>query len=281
MVNKPNKGLSFAQGKVGWPFFGSELRRRREAVPLTQQQLGDRVYVSGTYIGLIEAAVRKPQLDLARRIDSELGTDGLLARMCKELIDNSPHAAYFADAAELEAEAVAISEYAPTLVPGLLQTEEYVRALMAPAAALLLDSTLVESRVRARTDRAALLDNPTTPVLWAVLHETVLRVPVGGETLMARQLTHIARLVHDERILAQVLPFSAKAHAASGSMFALMTFAAAPPVAYSEGQYSGQLLDTPAMVAKYQLSYDLIRAAALSPEASLALIESVAEDYRT
>lgn len=279
MVNKPNKGLSFAQGKVGWPFFGSELRRRREAVPLTQQQLGERVYVSGTYIGLIEAAVRKPQLDLARRIDSELGTDGLLARMCKELIDSSPHAPYFADAAALEVEAVTIGEYAPTRIPGLLQTEEYVRALMAPSTALLLDSTLVETRIRARTDRAALLDEPTRPVLWVVLHETVLRVPVGGPALMARQLRHVADLVRRERILVQVLPFSENAHAASGSMFVLMTFEDAPPVAYSEGQYSGQLLDTPAMVAKYQQSYDLIRAAALSPEASLALMESVAEEY--
>ncbi|MET9518397.1 DUF5753 domain-containing protein [Streptomyces sp. NPDC002994] len=200
--------------------------------------------------------------------------------MCKELIDSSPHAPYFADAAALEVEAVAISEYAPTRIPGLLQTEEYVRSVMAPSAALLLDSALVETRIRARTDRAALLDDPTRPVLWAVLHETVLRVPVGGPALMARQLKHVADLVRRERILVQVLPFSANAHAASGSMFALMTFEDAPPVAYSEGQYSGQLLDTPTLVAKYQLSYDLIRAAALSPEASLALIESVAEDYK-
>ncbi len=279
-MSKPNKGLSFAQGKVGWPFFGSELKRQREAVALTQQQLGERVYVSGTYIGQIEAAVRKPQLDLAQRIDSELGTDGLLTRMCRELIDSSPHAPYFADAAALEVEALTISEYAPTRIPGLLQTEEYARALMAPSASLLLDSALVETRIRARTDRAALLDEPTKPVLWVVLHETVLRVPVGGQALLARQLTHLASLVRRERILVQVLPFSANAHAASGSMFVLMTFEDAPPVAYSEGQYSGQLLDSPALVAKYQLTYDLIRAAALSPEASLALIESVAEDYK-
>ncbi|MBT2506451.1 helix-turn-helix transcriptional regulator [Streptomyces sp. ISL-98] len=272
--------MSFSQGKVGWPFFGSELKRQREAVPLTQQQLGERVYVSGTYVGQIESAIRKPQLDLAQRFDAELGTDGLLTRMCRELIDSSPHAPYFADAAALEVEAATISEYAPTLIPGVLQTEEYVRALMAPSAALLLDSALVETRIRARTDRAALLDDPTRPVLWAVLHETVLQVAVGGPALMGRQLSHLASLVRSERILVQVLPFSANAHAASGSMFALMTFEEAPPVAYSEGQYSGQLLDTPAMVAKYQLSYDLIRAAALSPEASLSLIESVAEDYK-
>ncbi|WP_274561324.1 helix-turn-helix domain-containing protein [Streptomyces spiramyceticus] len=277
-MNKPNKGVSFSQGKVGWPFFGSELKRQREAVPLTQQQLGERVYVSGTYVGQIESAIRKPQLDLAQRFDAELGTDGLLTRMCKELIDSSPHPAYFADAAALEAEALTISEYAPTLVPGLLQTEEYVRALMAPAAALVLDQDM-DVWARARAARAGLLDDPTKPVLWAVLHETVLRVPVGGPAAIARQLTHIAALVRRGRILVQVLPFTAGSHAASGGMFAVMTFEDAPPVAYSEGQHSGQLLDIPALVAKYQRSYDLIRAAALSPEASLALIEAAAEDY--
>ncbi|WP_255306023.1 helix-turn-helix transcriptional regulator [Streptomyces sp. Wb2n-11] len=277
-MSKPNKGLSFAQGKVGWPFFGSELKRQREAVALTQQQLGERVYVSGTYIGQIEAAIRKPQLDLAQRIDSELGTDGLLARMCKELIDSSPHPAYFADAAALESEALTISEYAPTLVPGLLQTEEYVRALMAPAAALILDHDM-DTWARARAARAALLDGPTRPVLWVVLHEAVLRIPVGGPEVMARELEHIAELVRRGRILVQVLPFAAGAHAASSGMFAVMTFDDAPPVAYSEGQHSGQLLDIPPLVAKYQRSYDLIRAAALSPEASLALIESAAEDF--
>ncbi|GAA1531564.1 helix-turn-helix transcriptional regulator [Streptomyces albidochromogenes] len=278
MANKPNTGLSFAQGKVGWPFFGSELKRRREAASLTQQQLGDRVYVSGAYIGLIEAAVRKPRFDLARRIDSELGTDGLLARMCKELIDSSPHPAYFADAATLEADAITISEYAPTLVPGLLQTEEYVRALMAPTAALVLDHDM-DTWARARAARAALLDGPTRPVVWVVLHETVLRIPVGGREVMARELSHIAALVRRGRILVQVLPFSAGAHAASSGMFAVMTFDDAPPVAYSEGQHSGQLVDMPPLVAKYQRSYDLIRAAALSPQASLALIESAAEDF--
>ncbi|MEV8311104.1 Scr1 family TA system antitoxin-like transcriptional regulator [Streptomyces flavidovirens] len=113
--------------------------------------------------------------------------------MCKELIDSSPHPAYFADAATLEAETLTISEYAPTLVPGLLQTEEYVRALMAAAAALILDHDM-DTWARARAARAALLDGPTKPVLWAVLHETVLRVPVGGREVMARELAHVAEL---------------------------------------------------------------------------------------
>lgn len=81
------------------------------------------------------------------------------------------------------------------------------------------------------------------------------------------------------RIIVQVLPFSAGGHAAMDGGLKLMAFSDAPPLAYLDGLGSGQLLDDPASVAGYELTYDLLVASALSPEASLALIESVAEDH--
>ncbi|MFJ4920686.1 Scr1 family TA system antitoxin-like transcriptional regulator [Streptomyces sp. NPDC088725] len=269
---------AFRQPRFGWDFFGSELKRRREVVGLTQQELGDRVFCSGAYIGQFETAIRKPQYDLAKRMDAELKTDGLFGRMCDDLINSSPHPAYFTHAAYLESLATSIGEYAPTRMPGLLQTESYARALMRPSATLNRHRN-VDALVRERMERAALLDDPTKPVFWAVLHESVLRIPVGGPAVMAVQLTHIAGLIRRERIIVQILPFSAGAWAASSGMFNLMTFDDAPPVVYFESQHAGQLLDEPALVRKYQREYDLLRAAALSPEASLSLIESVSEDY--
>jgi hypothetical protein len=78
----------------------------------------------------------------------------------------------------------------------------------------------------------------------------------------------------------QVLPYAAGAHASMGGMLTLMEFEDAPPTAYTETSFSGTLVDDPAVVKRAQRAYDLLRAAALSPEASLALIESAAEDFR-
>lgn len=129
-------------------------------------------------------------------------------------------------------------------------------------------------------DRTQLLKDATRPVYWAVLHETALRVPVGGPTAMAQQLDRIAAMVRERKALVQVLPFSAGAHPAMGKMMWLMEFEDAPPTVYTEAVYSGNLLDDPALVRRTRADYDLLRAAALSPEASLALIESAAEDFR-
>jgi len=97
---------------------------------------------------------------------------------------------------------------------------------------------------------------------------------------MAQQLEHIAAMVRERKALVQVLPFSVGAHPAMGKMMTLMGFDDAPPTVYTEGVLSGNLLDEPAVVKRAQSHYDLLRAAALSPEASLALIESAAEDFR-
>lgn len=257
--------------------YGSELRRLREEAGLSQDRLGEKVFCSGAYIGQLEAAVRKPQLDMSKQLDVIFGTGGLLTRICR-LANHSRHADYFEAAADLEARAKAIYEFAPALVPGVLQIEPYVRAFILAAQPTISDEAL-RTLVSARLERSRLLDDETRPLLWTILDENVLRRPIGGRTVMAAQLLHIAELVEKRRIIVQVLPYSAGAHALLGGMMTIMTFDDAPPVAYMEGAHAGQLLDDPAVLAECQMSYDLARAAALSTEASLSLLRSVAEEY--
>jgi transcriptional regulator with XRE-family HTH domain len=132
-------------------FYGSELRREREQADYSQEQLGEKVFCSGTYIGLFEAGKRRPQPDLSRLFDQIFGSGQHFQRLC-HLARKSKHADYFADAAELEKEAKTISEYAPMLVPGLLQTEGYARALVNAAQRFEPQET-IDELVRARIER--------------------------------------------------------------------------------------------------------------------------------
>lgn len=265
--------------QAAWEFFGAELKRRREDAGLTQSALGLQVFVSGAYIGQFEQAIRKPQLDVAQRIDEILQSDGIFERMCRKLIDDKRYADYFGHVVELERLATKICEFAPTVVPGLLQTAPYARSITR-ATNPFRGVDYVEDKVVARLERSVILQDATRPVYWAVLHECVLRVPVGGPAVMSEQLVHIASLVRDFTVLVQVLPFSAGACPLPTGTLKLMEFDDAPATAYTEAVFSGELLDDPALVKRSHDAYDLLRAAALSPEASLALIESAAEDYR-
>ncbi|MET8678110.1 helix-turn-helix transcriptional regulator [Streptomyces sp. NPDC004647] len=258
-------------------FYGAELRRLREAAGMSQDKLGEQLFCSGAYIGQIEAAAQKPQLEVAERLDRVLNTDGSLARMCR-VVNRSRHPEYFAEAADLESGAETISEYGPMVVPGLLQTEAYARALTR-AAHPFAPQEEVEGHVAARLDRARILDDPTGPELWVILHEAALQVQVGGCAAIREQLAHIVDSACSNRALVQVLPDSAGAHAFVNGMVSLMTFTDSPPVAYVEGAHIGQLVDDAEVVARYQRSFDLVRAAALSPEASLTLIEMAAEEH--
>ncbi|MDT3397932.1 helix-turn-helix transcriptional regulator [Streptomyces sp. B1866] len=278
MANGPKKAY-LGSIQAAWLFFGSELKRRREAAGLTQAELGMRIFCSGGYVGQFEQAVRKPQLELARRIDDALQTDGFFGRMCEELVNASSYADYFAAAAELEALAIRISEYAPTIVPGLLQTAEYARAITLAYHPFAPEEYVVE-KVDTRLERARILERPDPPEFWAVIHETVLRIPVGSRATMAEQLDRMAAMAKRRRVLLQVLPFSAGAHAMMAGMLYLMEFSDAPDTAYSEGLYNGRLLDDPALVKRCRTAYDLVRATALSREESLAMIESAAEGYK-
>lgn len=132
----------------------------------------------------------------------------------------------------------------------------------------------------ARLERARILADATRPEYWIVLHENVLRIPVSGPMSMAAQLAHISEMARHRMALVQVLTCAQGAHTSMSGMLQLMEFEDAPPTAYTESSFSGTLVDDPAVVKRARRAYDLLRAAALSPEASLDLIQSAAEDFK-
>ncbi|MFI6084074.1 Scr1 family TA system antitoxin-like transcriptional regulator [Streptomyces sp. NPDC051217] len=256
---------------------GAELRYARERAGTTQEALGAPLFVSGAFIGQLEAGTRRMQREYAVKLDEILGTAGFFERNC-DAATKSKYPDHFAAAAEAEAIATAIKEYAPLLIPGLLQTEAYARAVFRayqPTA----PEAVIDELVEARLERAKLLSDPTTPLFWGILDEATLRRQVDGPAAMAEALHHVANLARRHRIIVQVLPFSAGAHMALEGALKLMSFSDAPPLTYLQSMGSGQLLDDPASVARYELTYDLVGASALSPRESLALIEQLAEDY--
>jgi transcriptional regulator with XRE-family HTH domain len=257
--------------------YGEELRLRREGAGHTQQSLGETVIMSPSMIAHIEAGRRRPRLEDARRIDKELGTGTFFERWLPAL-DEAQFAPHFMEAAESEQRAELIEEYAVGAVPGLMQTAAYTRAVYLgtdPA----IGAEELELHVRSRLGRARVFEGPSKPRMWAILGEAVLRTAVGGPAVMAEQLRHIAALVRLGLVQVQVLPFSSGAHPLLSNMITLMSFADEPDQVYSEVLHSGALTEEPALVKRYRQAYDLARAAALSLEASLHLIESVAEEF--
>lgn len=258
-------------------FYGDELRRRREAAKLTQADVGDQVVCSPSLIAHFEAGRRTPTLEDAKRLDKVLGTDEFFVRM-RRTLGKARFAEHFEEAAEAEQLATFIEEYAVSLVPGILQTENYARAVFRgfqPHST----AASIDKKVVNRLERARVLENLDTPRVWAILNENVIRAVVGGPAVMAEQLRHIASLGQSSRVLVQVLSHRVGAHATMNSMVSLMRFADAPDMAYVEGLHTGALTDDPSLVRRYRDAYDLARAASLPPEASLDLLESVAEDY--
>ncbi|MGW1375232.1 helix-turn-helix domain-containing protein [Streptomyces sp. NPDC002446] len=256
--------------------YGEELRLRRVAAGMTQEELSERVVCSPTLISHWEAGRRLPKPDDAARIDQALGTDGFFARWLEDL--ESKYADHFAAAAELEQQATLIQQFALALVPGVLQTDDYARALFRAYRPNHTAESLDEAVV-IRTKRRRILDGPTQPVVWTLLDEAVLRRSVGGPLVMAEQLSKIADMAEAGRLRLHVIPYGVGAHSLMESLLTLMSFEDSAPAAYVEGFLSGNLMDDPALVSTCQTAYALALSDALSQQESLALVRAAAEEH--
>ncbi|NJP24905.1 helix-turn-helix domain-containing protein [Microbispora hainanensis] len=178
----------------------------------------------------------------------------------------------------LESEASSVRNYEPLLVPGLLQTEDYARAVI--GAALVKDPAEIERRAAARMERQRRLTGPTPLELWAVIDEAALRRPVGGPAVMAEQLRRLQEMAVQPNVTVQVLPFDAGAYLGMGNPTAILAFPdpGDAAVVLLENMSGELYLEDPAEIRGYVQVFDHLRAAALGPEKSMEMINSVEKE---
>ncbi len=182
-------------------YYGYELRRLREAAGLKQAQLGSIIFCTGSLIGMVENGRRVPTRDFSERVDAALDTGGHFSRLVG-LVLRSVLPTWFQAYAEMEARAAYISTFQAQLVYGLLQTEEYARAVLGVRSEGELDA-----KVAARMERQRVLDRENPPLMWVVLSEAVLHQEIGGREVMRGQLAHLLGLRGREWVRVQILPF--------------------------------------------------------------------------
>jgi transcriptional regulator with XRE-family HTH domain len=195
--------------------FGAELRHYRTRAGLSQDQLGARVYCSGDLVGKIENGQRAPARKFTADCDEipELDTRGALMRLWEHLQDHMRYRAYpgwFHDWPGKEAEARTLRAFEPLLVPGLLQTENYARAVLRTRVGDTDDE--IEEMVSARLGRQALLARDRPPTLWVIIDEGVLRRPVGGADVMREQLGHLAEAARRPNVVLHAVPAAVGAY---------------------------------------------------------------------
>ena len=187
--------------------FGAELRFYRTRAGLSQKDLAARATVSHDVISKIETGERPPAEDFPPRLDavSELDTRGALTRLWDHLKKGHKQRRYgwLQQWADIEARATVLRWYEPLVVPGLLQTEDYARAILSARPDGNLDD--LDEQVAARLARQAILDRTGAPQLWCILDEGVLHRALGGSKVMRSQLYRLAEVAEHPKTTIQVI----------------------------------------------------------------------------
>jgi len=257
--------------------FAAELRAARSQAGLSQEELAIKISYSTSLVAMIEGMRRVPQLDFAMRLDEALGTPGTFARL-HALVTGEAYPAWFRPYVELEKTAVSLRSWQPLVIDGLLQTEDYARAVLRGARPNDSDAA-IDQLVGARLDRQAILAQDAPPTLWVIIDEGVLRRPVGESGVMAAQLDRLLTAARDPKVTVQVIPSAAGAHPGLLGPFVIAGFATAPDVAYLDNALSGQIVERREDVAHMAMLYDTLRAVALAPRASADLITEVVTEW--
>lgn len=263
---------------------GARLRELRTAAGLSVEEVADRLEVSPAKVSRIETAARGVNINDIRVLCdvyavSAQERDRLLT-LARESRRRSWWQEYglpeaIATYVGLEDAATTILQYLTSLVPPLLQTEDYARALTAGIAPWLSDEE-VEQRVGARMARQALLTADQRPDLWAIVDEAALHRMVGGGDVMREQLAALIERSRPTNVTLQVIAREAGAHPGMDSAFTLLQLPGVSDVVYVEGLIGNFTLQSDNDLTRYRKAFDHLQAVALSPKDSRARISAVA-----
>jgi transcriptional regulator with XRE-family HTH domain len=255
--------------------FGMLLRITRETVGLTAETLADRIQFDRSYVTHVEVGRRNPSRAFAIACDRELRTGETLTKLHERInwkVAVGYHPAWFSRYLLLETEAVAVREWFPYNVPGLLQTESHMHALFSRRDN---DEKRIEEMTQVRLNRQERLYGPNALKLTSLIDEGVLRRQVGGVKAMTEQLNHLLTMSQRPNVVLQVVPLTPRPSAPPGS---LMTFLDMPNGArwfYSEAIDSGYCTDEADLIQGHAHIYDQTAGCALSVAESRNLIRSI------
>jgi transcriptional regulator with XRE-family HTH domain len=273
---------------------GSELRRLRKGAGLALEQVARELDCSQTRVSRIETARgrTKPKPEEIRKLCELYSvTDERKVRMLLDMLTNSQQEGWWESYEDvlpsglevyvgLESDARAELAWEPSLVHGLLQTEDYARAILSAGPGNRPQD--IDALVALRMDRQKLLkpDQPDdAPLeLWAVLDEAVIRRPVGGAQVMKAQLTSLVESARQPNIDIQVVPSHKGAHPGLIGAFSVLEFEEDDPVIYVDSPAGNLYLEKRQVVRRFQKRYDTLRALALDPEETAALLQQAAEE---
>ncbi|MEU5075772.1 helix-turn-helix transcriptional regulator [Streptomyces asoensis] len=257
--------------------FGELLRHFREGALLTQEALAKAIPCDRSLVARVEAGTRVPQEPFAKKCDEVLRTGGALARLWGR-VDWYPqveHPDWFRRRAEMDGEAVCLQEYQERVMPGLLQTENYARALFARV----LSPAEAEERVRARLSRQQRFLAEGGPLYLAVLDESCLRTVIGGAAVMREQCAHLLKVGQLANVRVQVAPSGDRGLVRPNTSMSLIKLPDGHEWVYSESLDQGHFNDDPAAFARHNRTYHVLRADAPSAAESAALISDAMEGY--
>ncbi|MEU5366936.1 helix-turn-helix transcriptional regulator [Streptomyces sp. NPDC005925] len=253
--------------------FGRQMKLLREAAGLTQAELGAHVGYGEAQVAAVEQGRRIPKPEMVDAVDRVVGGNGVLTAMKGE-VGKARYPGFARQYVQLEAEAVELHVYDTHLVNGLLQTEEYARAVFAMRRPS-LDEETVEQRVAARLARQDIFARKSPPLMSFVIEEVVLDRPVGGSDVLRGQLEHILLIGNKRTVEVQVMPTCRDDHAGLGGPFTLIETLGQRRIAYAEVASISGLLTERKAVRELEAQYGIIRAQALTPRESLAYIEKL------
>ncbi|MGW9452108.1 helix-turn-helix domain-containing protein [Streptomyces sp. NPDC055632] len=256
--------------------FAEELYRLRTARKLSLRQLGERVGWDWSLFGKMEKGETLGSPDVVQGLDTFYETPGLLLALWELAAgDKSQFKERYRRYMTLEAEAVSLWHFGVSVVPGLLQTPEYARELLAAGG---YKGKELEQQVEARMSRKALLEGEDAPPFRTILAEAALRTPVRDGQEWRAQLEYLREMSERQNITVHVLPQSAGVHGLVGTEAWFLRLANGRPVAYTENAHSGELVEESTMIERMQRAYDVVRDMALSPAESRKFILHMLEE---
>ena len=265
--------LVTSDGRSTLGFLAGELRRARSAAGLSQGQLAEAIAYSESLVAMVETGRRTPSKDFTGRCDEALHTGGLLTRILNEVVSREFAPDWFRPWISLEREATELRAYHCDLVPGLLQTPDYARAVLCAGGST--DDEL-DQHLAARLERQAILRREPALLFVAVIDEIVLRRPIGGPSVMREQVLHLVDASERGVVRLQIVPLSAGMYRGLDGAFVLATFGGDGDMIYLENAIRGQVVENPTDVAGFRRVWEELRCEALPRTQSVTMLREAA-----